>query len=483
MLKNESSHSSLKSDEPDDEVGDSVDGNNKSAPNISSSKPDVSTDETAVTADTTDLNVTDSTSSRKDSRQTKYATETDVSEGIQSAPINDDDYESEGEDLDMFGHIFESPNKFESPEPAVGVALKLGAGAVFGMSFGHEIANLSLKLYKLDTMAARVNFMEWWQRKSTRSSCRAILFFRNLKHVLGHLGWGNGSDIVSFLQLEKVDLPPSLAEMIMNSEETSAVDTKDEYVESNEEEEAELQPAPIPLKMVCMANMCVVGGHVVNGVADIHIEIVKQDVFSNFYKFSTDKFQKETNGVTPRRWKSYCNPKLSKIITNLTGGDDWVLNTKKLTELRKTVVDEEDEYVESNEEEEAELQPAPIPLKLVCMANMCVVGGHVVNGVANIHIEIVKQDVFSDFYKFSTDKFQKETNEVTPRRWKSYCNPKLSKIITNLTGGDDWVLNTKKFTELRKMDAYGWTFFKISGVQLKHQVSYIAVDDCLISVF
>ncbi|PWA55996.1 hypothetical protein CTI12_AA423820 [Artemisia annua] len=66
----------------------------------------------------------------------------------------------------------------------VGVALKLGAGAVFGMSFGQEIANLSLQLYKLDTMAARVNFMEWWQRKSARSSYRAILFFTNLKHVL-----------------------------------------------------------------------------------------------------------------------------------------------------------------------------------------------------------------------------------------------------------------------------------------------------------
>ncbi|GKB55454.1 succinate dehydrogenase subunit 6, mitochondrial, partial [Tanacetum coccineum] len=45
-------------------------------------------------------------------------------------------------------------------------ALSLGAGALFGMSFGQEIANHSLQLYKLDTMAAQVKFMEWWQRKS-----------------------------------------------------------------------------------------------------------------------------------------------------------------------------------------------------------------------------------------------------------------------------------------------------------------------------
>ena len=42
-----------------------------------------------------------------------------------------------------------------------GVALNLGAGVVFGMSFGQEIAKLSLQLYKLDTMAAWIKFMEW----------------------------------------------------------------------------------------------------------------------------------------------------------------------------------------------------------------------------------------------------------------------------------------------------------------------------------
>ncbi|KVH99682.1 succinate dehydrogenase subunit 6, mitochondrial [Cynara cardunculus var. scolymus] len=47
-----------------------------------------------------------------------------------------------------------------------GAVLSLGAGAVVGMTFGQEIANHSLQLYRLDTMAAQVKFMEWWQKKA-----------------------------------------------------------------------------------------------------------------------------------------------------------------------------------------------------------------------------------------------------------------------------------------------------------------------------
>uniref|UniRef100_M1A5G7 Uncharacterized protein n=1 Tax=Solanum tuberosum TaxID=4113 RepID=M1A5G7_SOLTU len=48
---------------------------------------------------------------------------------------------------------------------SVGTALSLGAGAVFGWTFGQEVANHWLQLYRLDTMAAQVKFMEWWQNK------------------------------------------------------------------------------------------------------------------------------------------------------------------------------------------------------------------------------------------------------------------------------------------------------------------------------
>ncbi|KAI3813237.1 hypothetical protein L1987_17956 [Smallanthus sonchifolius] len=149
--------------------------------------------------------------------------------------------------------------------------------------------------------------------------------------------------------LENVELPSSIADLFIKPKETSAIDTsevskvsdkgsladeEDEFV-GNTEKEVDLPPVPIPPKMVRMANLCVVGGHVVNGVAEIHSEIVKQDVFNDFYKLLPEKFQNKTNGVTPRRWIYYCNPDLSKIITKWTGGEDWVLNTEKLAELRK----------------------------------------------------------------------------------------------------------------------------------------------------
>ncbi|GAA0173724.1 dehydrogenase [Lithospermum erythrorhizon] len=51
-----------------------------------------------------------------------------------------------------------------------GTALALGAGAAFGWTFGHEIANQSLQLYILDTLSANVKFMEWWQKKSEGQS-------------------------------------------------------------------------------------------------------------------------------------------------------------------------------------------------------------------------------------------------------------------------------------------------------------------------
>ncbi|KAK7317949.1 hypothetical protein RJT34_02597 [Clitoria ternatea] len=98
-------------------------------------------------------------------------------------------------------------------------------------------------------------------------------------------------------------------------------------------------------KMVHMANLCVAGGFSVNGVAEIHSEIVKEEVFNEFYKLWPEKFQNKTNGVTPRRWIRFCNPDLSKIITKWIGTDGWVTDLEKLAILRK-FADDEDLHLE-----------------------------------------------------------------------------------------------------------------------------------------
>jgi starch phosphorylase len=55
-------------------------------------------------------------------------------------------------------------------------------------------------------------------------------------------------------------------------------------------------------KMVKMANLSIIGSHKINGVAELHTEILKTKIFRDFYEHSPEKFVNVTNGVTPRRW-------------------------------------------------------------------------------------------------------------------------------------------------------------------------------------
>ncbi|XP_060187423.1 alpha-1,4 glucan phosphorylase L-1 isozyme, chloroplastic/amyloplastic [Lycium barbarum] len=187
--------------------------------------------------------------------------------------------------------------------------------------------------------------------------------------------------LITMRILENFDLPSSVADLFTKPEipvdddtETvevhDKVEASDKVVTNDEEDETgkktsakteaaaeteidkkttvKPEPAVIPPKKVRMANLCVVGGHAVNGVAEIHSEIVKEEVFNDFYELWPEKFQNKTNGVTPRRWIRFCNPPLSSIITKWTGTEDWVLKTEKLAELRK-FADNEDLQTEWRE--------------------------------------------------------------------------------------------------------------------------------------
>ena len=87
-------------------------------------------------------------------------------------------------------------------------------------------------------------------------------------------------------------------------------------------------------KMVRMGHLSVIGSFAVNGVAELHSRLVKQNLFPEFDALWPGKLTNVTNGITPRRWLKACNPALSKLIDKKVGAD-WPLELKKLEGLEK----------------------------------------------------------------------------------------------------------------------------------------------------
>jgi starch phosphorylase len=91
-------------------------------------------------------------------------------------------------------------------------------------------------------------------------------------------------------------------------------------------------------RYVRMAHLATVGSHAVNGVAQLHTELLKRDVLSDFNELWPQKFSNKTNGVTPRRWMVLANPRLSSLISRAIG-DNWIRNFEELRRLEPLIDD------------------------------------------------------------------------------------------------------------------------------------------------
>jgi starch phosphorylase len=85
-------------------------------------------------------------------------------------------------------------------------------------------------------------------------------------------------------------------------------------------------------KFVRMAHLACVGSKHINGVAELHTELLKTELLRDFHDLWPEKFTNVTNGVTPRRWLAVSNPEQSKLMTSKIG-DSWISNLEQLKKL------------------------------------------------------------------------------------------------------------------------------------------------------
>ncbi len=105
--------------------------------------------------------------------------------------------------------------------------------------------------------------------------------------------------------------------------------------------------------------------------------------------------------------------------------------------------------------------------RYVRMAHLATVGSHAINGVAELHSNLVKSQLLADFYEMYPGRFSNKTNGVTPRRWLLFSNPKLAALITSRIG-DGWI---KNLAELRKLEAHlPDASFRAQWRQIKQEV-------------
>jgi len=88
-----------------------------------------------------------------------------------------------------------------------------------------------------------------------------------------------------------------------------------------------------------MANLSIYVGSYVNGVAEIHSQILKDDCFKDWYHAFPQRFQNKTNGITPRRWLGLCNPELTNMIREKIGGD-FLKDLDQIAGLKQHINDE-----------------------------------------------------------------------------------------------------------------------------------------------
>ncbi len=132
------------------------------------------------------------------------------------------------------------------------------------------------------------------------------------------------------------DTSPRNLEIIRKIDDYLLSDLSSKGVPNFEIEEMRI----IKNNQVRMANLGIYLSHAVNGVAQLHTNILKKDVLKVWNKNYPDKIINKTNGITPRRWLVQSNKELTEFITELLGSKEWIKDLSLLTDLERYADDE-----------------------------------------------------------------------------------------------------------------------------------------------
>ncbi len=113
----------------------------------------------------------------------------------------------------------------------------------------------------------------------------------------------------------------------------------------------------------------------------------------------------------------------------------------------------------------------------VHMADLAVYASHTVNGVARIHSQILKDNLFKDWYALYPDRFQNVTNGVTQRRWLALCNPELTALLESVLGDRGFVTELERLNDGKDLftDAHCRDFMRIKG-EKKRQLAQVILQ-------
>ncbi len=187
-----------------------------------------------------------------------------------------------------------------------------------------------------------------FQLNDTHPTCAVAELMRLLMDEHG-LGWDEAWDITSKTMaytnhtllpeaLEKwpvrmfEKLLPRLLEIIfeINARHLTMVANRWPWDSDRQARMSLIEEGDIP--HVRMAYLAIAGSFSVNGVAELHSDLLKKGLFRDFYELFPEKFNNKTNGVTPRRWLAWCNPNLAKLISGKIG-EDWITDLSELKQL------------------------------------------------------------------------------------------------------------------------------------------------------